>query len=222
VPLAKRLGMGSVLGYLAAGIVIGPFLLGLVGQEGGDIMHFAEFGVVMMLFLVGLELEPAAFWRMRRMVIGAGTAQVMATVGIVAAAALSMGLSWQAGLAVGAAAAMSSTAIALQSLKEKHLLGTAGGQQSFAVLLFQDIAVIPILALLPLLASAAVHADDHGASAIADLPAWMQTLTVFAAVGLVIAAGRWAIVPLLRTIARTRLRELFTPHRCSSSWPSRW
>ena len=210
VPVAKRLGMGSVLGYLAAGIVIGPFLLGLVGQEGTDIMHFAEFGVVMMLFLVGLELEPAAFWRMRRMVIGAGTAQVIATTGIVAAAALSMGLSWQAGLAVGAAAAMSSTAIALQSLKEKQLLGTAGGQQSFAVLLFQDIAVIPLLALLPLLATASVHADGHGASAIADLPAWMQTLTVLAAVGLVIAAGRWAIVPLLRAIARTRLRELFT------------
>ncbi|HEX6362221.1 MAG TPA: monovalent cation:proton antiporter-2 (CPA2) family protein, partial [Albitalea sp.] len=210
VPLAKRLGMGSVLGYLAAGIVIGPFLLGLVGQEGADIMHFAEFGVVMMLFLVGLELEPAAFWRMRRMVIGAGAAQVMATMGIVAAAALSMGMSWQAGLAVRAAAAMSSTAIALQSLKEKQLLGTAGGQQSFAVLLFQDIAVIPILALLPLLASASVHADDHGAGVIADLPAWMQTLTVLTAVGLVTAAGRWAVVPLLRTIARTRLRELFT------------
>jgi len=210
VPLATRLGMGSVLGYLAAGIVIGPFLLGLVGQEGADIMHFAEFGVVMMLFLVGLELEPAAFWRMRRMVIGAGTAQVMATMGIVAAAAFSSGMSWQAGLAVGAAAAMSSTAIALQSLKEKQLLGTAGGQQSFAVLLFQDIAVIPILALLPLLASASANADDHGASAIADLPAWMQTLAVLATVGLVIAAGRWAVVPLLRTIARTRLRELFT------------
>ena len=210
VPLAKRLGMGSVLGYLAAGIVIGPFALGFIGEEGEDIMHFAEFGVVMMLFLVGLELEPAAFWRMRRTVLGVGAAQVTATAAVLAGAAVAVGVPWPAAVALSGALAMSSTAIALQSLKEKHLLGTAAGQHSFAVLLFQDVAVIPMLALLPLLATAHAAAEGSHGSAIGHLPGWMQTLAVLAAVGVVIAAGRWAIVPLLRVVARTRLRELFT------------
>jgi CPA2 family monovalent cation:H+ antiporter-2 len=210
VPAAARLGMGSVLGYLAAGILIGPFVLGLVGEEGSDIMHFAEFGVVMMLFLVGLELEPSRFWRMRQRVLGAGAAQLTATATLITLAAVAIGVSWGAALAIGLAVSMSSTAIALQSLKERHLMGTAAGQQSFAVLLFQDIAVIPILALLPLLAAHAPAADGHGAAGIGHLPGWMQTLAVLAAVAAVVAAGRWAIVPLLRVVARTRLRELFT------------
>ena len=210
VPLAKRLGMGSVLGYLTAGIVIGPFVLGFVGEEGEDIMHVAEFGVVMMLFLVGLELEPAKFWRMRRVVLGAGTAQVSLTAVALGLAASMLGLGWQGALAVGGALAMSSTAIALQSLKEKHLMGTAAGQRSFAVLLFQDIAVIPILALLPLLATAPAEPSAGHGSGLGDLPGWMQTLAVLGAVGAVVAAGRWVIVPLLRVVARTRLRELFT------------
>ena len=210
VPVAKRLGMGSVLGYLLAGIVIGPYVLGFVGEEGQSIMHFAEFGVVMMLFLVGLELEPAAFWRMRRIVLGTGAAQVVVTAATLGLATVLLGLGWRAALAAGCALAMSSTAIALQSLKEKHLMGTAAGQQSFAVLLFQDIAVIPILALLPLVATApAAPADAHGPG-IGHLPGWMQTLAVLGAVGLVVAGGRWVIVPLLRVVARTRLRELFT------------
>jgi monovalent cation:H+ antiporter-2, CPA2 family len=210
VPLAKRLGMGSVLGYLAAGMAIGPFALGFVGEEGEDIMHFAEFGVVMMLFLVGLELEPAKFWRLRQAILGVGAAQVGLTTAALAGALMLIGLSWQASLAVGSALAMSSTAIALQSLKEKNLMGTAAGRHSFAALLFQDIAVIPILALLPLLATAPTGAaGDHGPG-IGGLPGWMQTLAVLAAVGAVVAAGRWAFVPLLRAVARTRLRELFT------------
>lgn len=210
VPVATRLGLGSVLGYLIAGVAIGPFLLGFIGEEGGDIMHFAEFGVVMMLFLVGLELEPAAFWRMRRTILGVGASQMGLTAVACGAVAMALGLSWQAALAVGAALAMSSTAIALQSLKEKGQLDSAAGRQSFAVLLFQDVAVIPILALLPLLAAAPAVADDHGGSALSHLPGWAQTLAVLGAVAAVVAAGRFVIVPLLRVVARTRLRELFT------------
>lgn len=208
VPIAKRLGMGSVLGYLLAGIAIGPYALGFIGEEGEDIMHFAEFGVVMMLFLVGLELEPAAFWRMRKQVLGMGSLQVGITAGLVLVIALLLGFTWQAGLAAGLALAMSSTAIALQSLKEKNLMHTAAGKNSFAVLLFQDIAVIPILALLPLMAMGAteVNGERHW---IDTLPGWQHTLVVAAAVAGVIAAGRYLVVPLLRLIARTRLRELF-------------
>lgn len=208
VPIAKRLGMGSVLGYLLAGILIGPSALGFIGEEGKDIMHFAEFGVVMMLFLVGLELEPVLFWRMRKQVLGMGGAQVLFTALVLAAAAVAIGFPWQAGLAAGLAFAMSSTAIALQSLKEKRLMHTAAGQGSFAVLLFQDIAVIPILALLPLLAMAPVAAAGEG-HWIETLPGWQRTLAVLSAVGAVVAFGRYVVVPLLRVVARTRLRELF-------------
>lgn len=208
VPIAKRLGMGSVLGYLLAGIVIGPYALGFIGEEGEDIMHFAEFGVVMMLFLVGLELEPAAFWRMRKQVLGMGSLQVGITAMLVLGIALLLGFTWQAGLAAGLALAMSSTAIALQSLKEKNLMHTSAGKYSFAVLLFQDIAVIPILALLPLMATGSVDlmGEHHW---IDTLPGWQHTLLVIGAVAGVIAAGRYVVVPFLRMAAGTRLRELF-------------
>lgn len=208
VPIAKRLGLGSVLGYLIAGMIIGPFAMGFVGEEGKDIMHFAEFGVVIMLFLVGLELEPALFWRMRKQVLGLGTVQVVATSAALASIGVALGFPWQAALAAAMALAMSSTAIALQSLKEKGLMNTAGGQSSFAVLLFQDIAVIPILALLPLLAVAPTHAgSEHWIETIAG---WQRTLLVLAAVVVVVVFGRYVVVPLLRLVARTRLRELFT------------
>lgn len=208
VPIAKRLGLGSVLGYLIAGMLIGPFAMGFVGEEGKDIMHFAEFGVVIMLFLVGLELEPALFWKMRKQVLGLGAAQVVLTAALVVGVAMAMGFTWQAALAAGLALAMSSTAIALQSLKEKGLMNTTGGQSSFAVLLFQDIAVIPILAFLPLLALAPERTgSEHWIDTISG---WQRTLLVLAAVGGVIAFGRYVVVPLLRLVARTRLRELFT------------
>src|SRR5688500_5317780 len=139
VPLAKRLGLGSVLGYLLAGVAIGPFGLELVGREGQDVMHFAEFGVVMMLFVVGLELEPALLWRLRTPILGLGGLQVTVTAVVVALLSLALGTSWQEGLAIGMILALSSTAIALQTLSEKGLLKTAAGQSSFAVLLFQDI-----------------------------------------------------------------------------------
>ncbi|MEI7768627.1 MAG: monovalent cation:proton antiporter-2 (CPA2) family protein [Chloroflexales bacterium] len=215
VPIAKRFGLGSVLGYLLAGIVIGPFGLHLVGTEGQDVMHFAEFGVVMMLFVVGLELEPALLWRMRAPILGLGGLQVLLTVMAVAALALAFGMIWQVALAVGMILASSSTAIVLQSLSEKGLLKTEGGQSSFAVLLFQDIAVIPMLALFPLLATIPHSAGDAGHAAAATtlmsgLPGWAQTLAVLGAVAGVVLAGRFFVRPALRAIAATRLRELFT------------
>jgi len=211
VPIAKRLGMGSVLGYLLAGIIIGPFGLGFIGREGQDIMHFAEFGVVMMLFLIGLELEPSHFWKMRRLIVGMGTVQLGATAVLASTGLMLLGFTWQAALATGLALAMSSTAIVLQSLKEKGLGGTMGGKSAFAVLLFQDISVIPILALLPLLAATTGHAGaPHARSFLVDLPGWLQTLAVLGAGASVVLAGRYLIVPLLRMIARTHLREIFT------------
>lgn len=215
VPLAKRIGIGSVLGYLIAGIIIGPFLLGFIAEEGQDLMHFAEIGVVMMLFLIGLELEPALLWRMRTPILGLGGLQVVLTTIIIAIIAVLMGQAWNQGLAIGLALALSSTAIVLQTLEEKQLMRSRAGESSFAVLLFQDVAVIPILAILPLLAVNTVSTitgdGGHGSeSYLHDFPAVVQTLFVFAAVGLVIGAGRYLVQPLMRIIARTRQRELFT------------
>ncbi len=211
VPIAKKLGMGSVLGYLLGGVIIGPFFLGFVGEEGKDIMHFAEFGVVMMLFLIGLELEPSHFWRMRKLILGTGAMQLGATTLLCFAALLAAGFSWQASLACVLAFSMSSTAIVMQTLREKGLVKTESGQSSFAVLLFQDIAVIPILALLPLLVMAGAKASSgHSASIMDGLPGWAQTLVLLAAANIVVLAGRFVAVPFLRFIARIRLRELFT------------
>src|ERR1035437_9724102 len=211
VPIAKKLGMGSVLGYLLGGIIIGPFFLGFIGQEGKDIMHFAEFGVVMMLFLVGLELEPSNFWRMRNLILGTGSVQLCTTTILIFAVFLFIGFSWQAALACGLGLAMSSTAIVMQTLREKGLTRTESGKSSFDVLLCQDLAVIPILALLPLLAFSAVHAPATGnVTLLSGQPGWAQTLTLLGAVGLVILSGRFVIVPFLRFIARIHLRELFT------------
>jgi CPA2 family monovalent cation:H+ antiporter-2 len=211
VPIAKKLGMGSVLGYLLAGIIIGPFALGFIGEEGKNIMHFAEFGVVLMLFLIGLEVEPANFWRMRNLMIGTGSVQLGLTTILFLGVFLAIGFGWKVALASGLALSMSSTAIVMQTLREKGLTQTESGKSSFAVLLFQDISVIPILALLPLLAVSdiAVRADRE-ATLLTGLPGWAQTTTLLAAVGLVIAGGRFVIVPFLRFIARIHLRELFT------------
>jgi CPA2 family monovalent cation:H+ antiporter-2 len=217
VPIAARLGLGSVLGYLIAGVVIGPFGLGLLGEGGEDIMHFAEFGVVMMLFLVGLELEPSLLWRLRGPILGLGGLQVVVTTAVAAAIAYLIGLPWQQALAVGMILALSSTAIVLQSLAERGQLKSAGGQASFAVLLFQDIAVIPMLAIFPLLAgtvaiaSGEAHAADaHAATTlVSGLPPWAQTLAVLAAVAAIILGGRFLLRPVFRAIAATRLRELF-------------
>lgn len=211
VPIAKKLGLGSVLGYLIAGMIIGPFLLGFIGKEGQDIMHFAEFGVVMMLFLVGLELEPALLWRLRGPILGLGGLQVIITALLIFLASQIFSLPWKEGLAIGFIIAMSSTAIVLQTLNEKGLMKTTAGQSSFAVLLFQDIAVIPILALLPLLATkTTLTGTNHHDTFISTFPSWAQPIIVIAAVTLVVVAGMYIVKPLLRFVAKTRLRELFT------------
>lgn len=211
VPIAKRFGLGAVLGYLLAGAAIGPFGLGLVGAGGGgDVMHVAEFGVVMMLFVVGLELEPELLWRMRGPILGTGGLQVGVTTLLGTVVAHLLGLAWAPALAIGMTFALSSTAIVLQVLNEKGLLKTAAGQQAFAVLLFQDIAVIPMLALLPLLApSAPVAAGEHH-TLVDGLPGWGKALAVLVAVGFIALLGRFALQPIFRAIAGTRLRELFT------------
>lgn len=211
VPIARKMGMGSVLGYLIGGMIIGPFFLGFVGQDGKDIMHFAEFGVVMMLFLIGLELEPKTFWRMRKLVLGTGIMQMGATTLLFFAVLKLTGFSWQASLACGLALSMSSTAIVMQTLREKGLMKTESGKSSFAVLLFQDISVIPILALIPLLAISGAQAPSGGhASFMEGLPGWAQTLALLMAVNAVVLIGRFIFVPFLRFIARIRLQELFT------------
>ncbi|MGE3876913.1 MAG: monovalent cation:proton antiporter-2 (CPA2) family protein [Parvibaculaceae bacterium] len=208
VPVATRLGLGSVLGYLIAGMLIGPSALGLVGNEGRDVLHFAEFGVIVMLFLVGLELQPSKLWTLRKPILGLGGLQVVGTAAVLALAAMAFGTGWKTALAIGLILAMSSTAIVLQSLAERGQLKTSGGQAVFSVLLFQDIAVIPILALLPLLAMNGAAAA-HGDSALSSLPAWQQALIVFAVVALIVLAGRYLMRPLFRLIAMTGLREIF-------------
>ncbi len=216
VPIAKRIGLGSVLGYIIAGVVIGPFVMGLIGEEGQDVMHFAEFGVVMMLFLVGLELQPSLLWKLKGPILGMGGMQVGVSAALITTIALVFGLPWQTGLAIGLTLALSSTAIVLQTLNEKGLMKTTGGQNSFSVLLFQDIAVIPILAIMPLLAvsgQVAHHAGDDGhhvTTWVEGLPIFAQTGVVLGVVVAIIVAGQYLIGPAFRMIAKTRLRELFT------------
>ena len=221
VPVATRLGLGSVLGYLLAGIAIGP-VLGLVGSETADLQHFAEFGVVMMLFLIGLELEPRSLWGMRRNLIGLGGLQVTVTTGLVTAGGLAFGLRWNEAVAVGLVLALSSTAIVLQTLSEKNLMRTKGGRSIFSVLLTQDISVIPMLALLPLLAvsdlgrlagggAAEGGEEEHAAMSLVDgLPAWGVTLVTLAAVGAVVLIGLYVIRPAFHFIDKARLREMYT------------
>ncbi|MEP2276253.1 MAG: monovalent cation:proton antiporter-2 (CPA2) family protein [Reichenbachiella sp.] len=214
VPIAKKLGLSSVLGYLLAGILIGPYVLGFVGEEGEDILHFAEFGVVMMLFLIGLEIEPKNFWSMRKTVVGMGSLQVIGTTLLSYLFFSLIGMKWQVALTISMAIALSSTAITLQNIKEKRLLNTTYGASSFSILLFQDIIVIVMLAVIPLLASAHPTAsDDHGTgdpSFLDSLPIGLQALSVLLSVVVVVLAGRYLVVPVLRRVASTRVRELLT------------
>jgi len=199
VPLFRRLGLGAVLGYLVAGVAIGPWGLRLVAAPEA-ILHFAEFGVVLLLFLVGLELNPQRLWQMRKSIFGMGLAQMVATGGAVFALALALGQASVVAVVAGMAFAMSSTAIGLATLEEKGLLATPGGQASFSVLLFQDIAVIPMMIVLGLMTG--TQGDATGFQ-------WMTALRALAAIAALIAAGRLLLRPLLRWVANTRLREVF-------------
>ncbi|HAS8505423.1 TPA: potassium transporter [Vibrio vulnificus] len=220
VPLAKRFGLGSVLGYLIAGVVIGP-IVGLVGEETTTIQHFAEFGVVMMLFLVGLELEPKMLWAMRNRLLGLGGLQVAGTAGIIVAIAVYFGQVWTTALAIGLIFALSSTAIVLQTFNEKRLSKTEGGKNAFSVLLFQDIAVIPMLAFIPLLTlpelveqaqqsiqSASEHHEQL--SLVAGLPGWAYGIVITLSIGVVIVGGHYLSRPIFRYVADSGLREIFT------------
>ena len=213
VPIAKKIGLSSILGYLFSGIIIGPFVLGFIGSEGQDLMHFAEFGVVMMLFLIGLELDPYKFWKMRRFILGMGSLQVVITsLVIFICCSIIFDWNWQTALTISLALALSSTAIVLQTLKEKGLSQTSVGRSSFAVLLFQDIAVIPILAIIPLLVSGSnvIPDEDIHHSLISNLDGWLQTLIVIGTIVSIYFVGKYMIVPLLHIVAKTRLQELFT------------
>ena len=217
VPVAKRLGLGSVLGYLIAGFAIGPFGFHLIGEEGQDVMHFAEFGVVMMLFLIGLELRPSLLWRLRGPILGMGGLQVGLTTAAITSVGIFFGLSFQAALAVGMTLSLSSTAIVLQTLNEKGLMKTDAGQSAFSVLLFQDIAVIPMLAIMPILAVKTVKTiqeagDSHGGNTtwVEGFSGWTQALMVAGVIAFIIIGGLFLIRPFFRYVAKTRLRELFT------------
>ena len=204
VPLAKALGLGSIIGYLAAGIAIGPWGLGLVSNVQ-DILHFAEFGVVLMLFLVGLELQPSRLWAMRRPIFGTGSAQVLGCAAVLFAAGWLAGLPWRISLVAALGLALSSTAIALQVLAERNLMRTSSGQAGFSILLFQDVAAIPILALLPLLGTAAGAGDDHSAGEVL-----LEALKIVGVIGAIVLGGRLLLRPLLRWIAKSRTPEIFT------------
>ncbi|MEI9889961.1 MAG: monovalent cation:proton antiporter-2 (CPA2) family protein [Caulobacteraceae bacterium] len=207
-PVAKRLGLGSVLGYLIAGVLIGPFVLSLVGQEA-DVMRFAEFGVVILLFLIGLEVRPALLWSLRGAIFGLGGAQVLATAAVVGVACFALGLDWRSAVAVGLVMSMSSTAIVLQMLEEKGYRGAPVGNAAFGVLLLQDLAVIPLFAVLPLLTMGET-ASAPTTGLLADQPAWIQGVAILGAVGVVAVGGRYLTRPAFRFIAAARLREIFT------------
>lgn len=209
VPIAHRLGLGSVLGYLIGGALIGPFALGWVGgAQGEEAMHFAEFGVVIMLFMIGLELEPARLWRMRGPIFGLGGMQVVFTALAVMGIAIACGLGTKPAIATGMILALSSTAIVIQTLQEKALMRTDGGADSFAVLLFQDISVIPMLAVFPLLATSVAKVEHHGW--LQELPHWVQPLITLGAVAVIVIGGRFIVPRGFNILAKTGLRELLT------------
>mgnify|MGYP000120428864 CR=1 FL=1 len=212
VSIAKRLGLSSVLGYLIAGVLIGPYVLGFIGEEGEDILHFAEFGVVVMLFLIGLEIEPKNFWNMRKSIAGMGGLQVAGTMILSYLFFILLNFEWKVALVISMAVALSSTAIAMQTIDEKGLMETTFGNSAFSILLFQDIIVIFMLGAIPLLSNSDSEAaiDSHEASGnlLDGLPMGYQTLAIILSVVLIIGAGQYLIVPMLRRVAKTGVREL--------------
>jgi len=202
VLIAQRLGLGSVAGYLLAGIALGPWGLKVVGSVQ-DIRAFAELGVVFLLFVIGLDLEPRRLWSMRAQLIGLGLSQVLGSIAALALVGWALGVDWRVALIAGMALSLSSTAIALQPLNERGALGTQGGQAAFAVLLFQDLAVIPMLALLPVLTS------DLGSGRVV-VYSWHDIAYPVVAIAATLIVGHYLVRPVFRYIARTRLREIFT------------
>ena len=198
VPLFRRFKLSSVLGYLAAGMVIGPWGLGLF-DDVESVLHLAEFGVVLLLFVIGLELQPSRLWVLRHSVFGAGAAQVALTTAVLAAAIIALGTSWATALVIAFALSLSSTALVLQVLAERGELTARHGRASFAILLFQDLAIMPALVLLPLLAGQADTRVD-----------WRAIALPVAAIFVVVVAGRFLLRPLLRIVAATRVQEAFT------------
>ncbi|HQX60315.1 MAG TPA: monovalent cation:proton antiporter-2 (CPA2) family protein, partial [Burkholderiaceae bacterium] len=205
VPLSKALGLGAIIGYLAAGMAIGPWGLGLVANVQ-DILHFAEFGVVLMLFLVGLELEPRRLWNMRRPIFGWGSLQVLCCAAALAGIAVIFGVDWRIALVAALGLALSSTAIALQVMTDRNMLPTSSGQAAFAILLFQDVAAIPILALLPLLAVGTTLAGTESA----ETSRWLEIARILLVIASIVLGGRLLLRPLFRWIARSRTPEIFT------------
>lgn len=204
VPIARALGLGAIIGYLGAGIAMGPWGLGLV-KNVDDILHFAEFGVVLMLFVIGLELQPKRLWELRRPIFGWGMAQMLVCTGILFVASWGFGFSWRVSLIAGMGLALSSTAICLQVMAERNLMRTPSGQAAFSILLFQDVAAIPILALIPILgaykAANATHTDSH---------LWIAIFKTVGTIAAVIIGGRLLLQPVLRWIARSKTPEIFT------------
>ena len=205
VPLSKALGLGAIIGYLAAGMAIGPWGLGLVANVQ-DILHFAEFGVVLMLFLVGLELEPRRLRNMRRPIFGWGSLQVLCCAAALAGIAVIFGVDWRIALVAALGLALSSTAIALQVMTDRNMLPTSSGQAAFAILLFQDVAAIPILALLPLLAVGTTLAGTESA----ETSRWLEIARILLVIASIVLGGRLLLRPLFRWIARSRTPEIFT------------
>ena len=212
-PLGRRFGVGAVLGYLIIGAIVGPAALGWVGENREEVMHFAEFGVVLMLFVIGLEINLSRLWKMRGPIIGLGGLQVLITTAVLAAAAMLLPIDWREALAIGMILALSSTAIVMQNLRERGISENSSGTQSFAVLLFQDMAVIPMIALLPLLAHLPpVGVDSHGGSQawIDSIPGWSRGLVIVGAIILTVVIGRFILTPWLRWVASLKVTEALT------------
>ncbi len=207
-PLSKKFGLGAVLGYLIAGVILGPSALGLIVDSQKDAGHLAEFGVIMMLLMIGLELRPRLLWQMRGPIFGLGGAQVVSTAVLFSAIAKLAGLPWQSALAVGMVLSVSSTAIVLQTLDERGFANSEAGKRAFAVLLFQDMAVIPMLALFPLLATSLSPVAEGALQAVR--PGWQQALLVTGAIAGLVISGRFLVRPAFRLLARMKLRETFT------------
>ncbi len=208
VPLVRKMGLSSVIGFILGGIIIGPFGLKLTGSDSSDIMDATEFGVIMLLFLVGLEIEPKKFWKIRRKILGMGAGQMLATFAILFFIFSYAGWTKDQALVTALCFSLSSTAIVLQTLKEKNIFRTDVGEASFSILLFQDISVIPILALLPIIAQE--PNDGETELLLQYLPGWLQPFSILLGIAVLILLARYLFVPFLRYVSRSGMNELLT------------